>query len=169
MPSLNLRISILSTVLSLPVAALGQSNLTIYADSLATGWLDYSYNTTRNFANTSPVHSGSDSVSATITSAYGGIQLFHPPMTNSAYGFVSFWLNGGSAGGQQLQMYGNLGPGPTSQSARFYLASPIANTWRQYFVPLSALGVANATNFSGFAIQDSVGSTEPTFYLDDIQ
>jgi hypothetical protein len=29
--------------------------------------------------------------------------------------------------------------------------------------------VNNATNFSGFAIQDSVGSTEPTFYLDDIQ
>ena len=29
--------------------------------------------------------------------------------------------------------------------------------------------MANTTNFTGFAIQDSVGSTEPTFYLDDIQ
>src|SRR6202000_198265 len=36
-------------------------------------------------------------------------------------------------------------------------------------VPLAALGVANATNFTGFAIQDSVGSMEPTFYVDDIQ
>ena len=29
--------------------------------------------------------------------------------------------------------------------------------------------MANAANFTGFAIQDSAGSTEPTFYLDDIQ
>ena len=150
-------------------AVLAQANLTIYSDSLASGWLDYSYGTTRNFANPSPVHSGSASISATITNAYGGIQLFHSPMTNSAYAFVSFWLNGGSSGGQQLQMYGNLGSPPSAQSGRFSLAAPTINTWRQYFVPLSALGVNNATNFSGFAIQDSVGSTEPTFYLDDIQ
>src|ERR1043165_2597800 len=156
-------------VVLLPFASLAQSNLTIYNDSLGNGWLDYSYNTTRSFANASPVHAGNNSISATITAAYGGIQLFHSPMTHSAYAFVSFWLKGGSAGGQQLQMYGNLGPGPTAQSARFYLPAPIANTWQQYFVPLAALGVNNVTNFSGFAITDSVGSTEPTFYLDDIQ
>src|SRR3954464_14846217 len=99
--------------LSLPVASLAQSNLTIYDEALGSGWLDYSYNTTRNFANSSPVHAGNNSISAAITGAYGGIQLFHAPMTNSAYGYVSFWLNGGSAGGQQLQMYGNLGAGAT--------------------------------------------------------
>jgi hypothetical protein len=54
-------------------AVLAQANLTIYSDSLASGWLDYSYGTTRNFANPSPVHSGSASISATITNAYGGI------------------------------------------------------------------------------------------------
>ena len=56
-----------------------------------------------------------------------------------------------------------------AQSARYYLAAPAGNTWQQYTVSLSALGVANATNFTGFAIQDSAGSTESTFYLDDIQ
>jgi len=169
MPCQYVRAWILSVVVLLPVASLAQSNMSIYGDSLVNGWSDTSYNTTRNFANTSPVHAGTKSVSATITSAYGGIQLFHAPMTNSAYAFVSFWLHGGSAGGQQLQMYGTLGAPATVQSARFYLASPTANAWRQYFVPVSALGVDNTTNFSGFAIQDSVGSTEPTFYLDDIQ
>src|SRR6185369_11072981 len=82
---------------------------------------------------------------ATVTSAYGGIQLFHLPMTNTAYAFVSFWLHGGTAGGQQLQMYGNLGNPPSVQSGRYYLAAPIANTWQQYFVPLSALSVVNVT------------------------
>jgi hypothetical protein len=168
---LNASKLLLWLALAAPVVAMAQSNLTIYTDSLATGWLDYSYNCTRNFANTSPVHSGSDSISVTVTSAYGGFQVYHPDMTNTAYANVSFWLNGGSSGGQQLQMYGNLdvGGANTSQSARYYLNTPLANTWQQYTVPLSALGVANTTNFTGFAIQDAVGSAEPTFYLDDIQ
>ena len=39
-----------------------------------------------------------------------------------------------------LQMYGNLYVGGvnTAQSARYYLNTPLANTWQQYIVPLSA-------------------------------
>ena len=161
---------ILVVSLAAPAVSVAQ-NVTIYADSLVNGWLDWSYNTTRNFANTSPVHSGNVSISATVTSAWGGIQLYHTGMTNTAYASISFWLNGGASGGQQLQMYGNLYVGGvnTAQSARYHLNTPLANMWQQYIVPLSALGVANTTNFTGFAIQDSVGSAEPTFYLDNIQ
>ena len=143
------------------------ASLAVYTDGLVNGWTDGSYNCTRSFTNTSPVHSGNDSISVTVTGAYGGIQLNHSSMTIIAYASISFWLNGGSNGGQQLQMYGNLNN--VAQSARYHLSSPPANAWQQYIVPLSALGVANATNFTGFAIQDSAGSTEPTFYLDDIQ
>lgn len=161
--------SICLAVLLAPGIGWAQSNWPIYSDSLASGWLDYSYNCTRDFANTAPVYSGSDSISVTITSAYGGLQLYHAPMTNTAYTSISFWLNGGATGGQQLQMYGNLGTGPTAQSQRFSLNTPLVNTWQEYVVPLSALGVADATNFSGFAIQDSAGGTEPAFYVDDIE
>ena len=161
----------LAGFLAAPAVSMAQSNLTIYSDSLINGWQDGSYNCIRNFANTSPVHSGNDSISATVTSAYGGIQLYHTDMTNTAYASISFWLNGGASGGQQLQMYGNLDVGGvnTAQSPRYYLNTPLADTWQQYTVPLSALGVANATNFTGFAIQDSAGSSESIFYLDDIQ
>ena len=145
------------------------ASLAIYTDTLVNGWSDGSYNCTLNFSATSPspVHSGSDSISATVTSAYGGIQLNHSSMSVTAYTSISFWLNGGASGGQKLQMYGTLGN--VAQGARYYLSTPLANTWQQYVVPLSALGVANAANFTGFAIQDSAGATEPTFYLDDIQ
>jgi len=154
--------------LILPILCPAQTNLNIYSDSLASGWLDYSYSVTRSFSNPSPVHSGSASISATINGAWGGIQLYHAPMTNSAFGSVSFWINGGS-GGQQLQMYGNLGPGNTAQAPRYALNILAPNVWQQYVVPLSFLGVANATNFTGFAIQDAIGSAQPTFYLDDLQ
>src|ERR1017187_3042079 len=111
---------ILAVALAAPAVSVAQ-NMTIYADSLINGWQDWSY-TMRNFANTSPVHSGSDSISATITNAYGGIQLNHSRMTNTAFASISFWLNGGSSGGQQLQMYGNLST--RAQSPRYHLAAP---------------------------------------------
>jgi alpha-N-arabinofuranosidase len=157
---------ILALALSAPAVAMSQ-NMPIYADSLVNSWSDGSYNVTHSFANTSPVHSGSDSISATITSAYGGIGLSHSGMTNTAYASISFWLHGGVSGGQQLQMYGTTNYG--AQSARYHLAAPAANAWKSYTVSLSALGVANITNFTGFVIQDSAGSAEATFYLDDIQ
>src|SRR5664280_343742 len=162
----TLFIFILSASLTRPGVALAQSQA-IYTDSLVNGWSDGSYNSARNYATTSPIHSGSDSITVTITSAWGALQLQHAAMSSSAYSSLSFWLNGGTSGGQQLQLYGNLGG--VAQSGRFYLNTPVADTWQLYTVPLSALGVANTMNFTGFAIQDSVGSPESTFYVDDIQ
>ena len=49
---------IVAVALAAPALSMAQSNLTIYADSLVNGWQDWSYYATRNFANTSPVHSG---------------------------------------------------------------------------------------------------------------
>jgi hypothetical protein len=158
-------------LLAVTRSAHAQSNMVIYDDSLENNWQNWGW-ATLNYANTSPVHSGSDSISVTIASAYQGIQIYHPDMTNTPYASISFWLNGGASGGQNLQMYGLLDTNGTpndTQSARYYLATPVANTWQQYTVPLSALGVANTTNFTGFVIQDSAGTAEPVFYLDDIQ
>jgi alpha-N-arabinofuranosidase len=168
---LNILKFLLTVLLAAPALCRAQSNLTIYSDSLAAGWQDWSYACTRNFTNTSPVHSGSNSISVTITGAYGGLQLGHADMTNTNYGSITFWLNGGPSGGQLLQMYGLLDVTGTNvvQGARYALNTPLANAWQQYTVPLGALGVANATNFTGFAIQDYSGSSEPIFYVDDIQ
>jgi hypothetical protein len=163
------RICVIVALLAAPFFCRAQTSLNLYADALGSGWLDYSYTITDNFANTAPVHAGSKSISVTINGGYGGLQLYHVPLTNSAYGSLTFWINGGSAGGQQLQVYGNLGSGPSAQAPRYQLNLLPANTWQQYTIPLTSLGVANATNFSGFAIQDSANTAEPTFYLDDIQ
>jgi hypothetical protein len=144
------------------------NNVAIYSNALVNGWVDGSYNCTRNFANLSPTYTGSGySISAIVTSAYGGIELDHTAMTNTAYADITFWLNGGAYGGQRLQMYGRANG--VIQASRYYLNIPLADAWAQYTVPLSALGVADITDFTGFAIQDSAGGTEPEFYLDDIQ
>ena len=71
-----------------PVSA--QSNQTIYADSLQNGWVDYSWATV-NFANTSPVHSGSDSIS--VTAGAWAAVYFHnnTAFDPSGYTNLSFW------------------------------------------------------------------------------
>lgn len=158
---------LLAALLLLPKVVLAQGNLTVFDDSLASGWWDGSYNSTRSFANTSPVHSGTRSISVQITNAWGALQIQCLGMTNSPYSGISFWLNGGVSGGQQLQMYADLSTG--SATGRYSLNAPLVNTWQQYTVPFSALGVANVTNFTGFVIQDAVGGKEPIFYVDDIQ
>ena len=142
----------------------------VYDDALENGWENWGW-ATLNYANTSPVHSGSDSISVTFSGAWQGIQIWHPDMDSTPYAAISFWLNGGSSGGQQLQVYGFLDAGGSLnqwQSTSYQLAPLTANSWQQFIVPLTALGVADEANFTGFVIQDSTGNAQPTFYVDDI-
>ncbi len=142
----------------------------VYDDALENGWQNWGW-ATLNYTNTSPIHSGSDSISVTISGAWQGIQIWHPDQDSTPYASLSFWLNGGSSGGQKLQVYGLLDLGGTNNfpaSAHYPLSTPAAGGWQQFIVPLSALGVAGSNNFTGFVIQDSQGTPEPTFYLDDI-
>jgi hypothetical protein len=146
-----------------------QADQAVYTDSLQNNWQDWGW-ATRSYTNTSPVHSGSDSISVTA-GAWQGLQIYHPDMDSTPYASIGFWLNGGASGGQHLQLYGLVHLGTTngfSLSQRYPLTSPPAGAWQQYFVPLSAIGVAGLANFNGFVIQDSVGAAEPTFYVDDI-
>ena len=124
--SLNVWKFILAASLTVPIVSVAQTNMTIYDDSLVNGWSDGSYGVTHSLVNSTPVHSGSRSISATITNAWGAIALNHSSMTTTGFASISFWLNGGSIGGQQLQMYGNLGG--VTQGPRPVLASPPAGT-----------------------------------------
>ncbi|HZL13400.1 MAG TPA: glycoside hydrolase family 44 protein [Verrucomicrobiae bacterium] len=155
---------VLAAVLPLAVCA----NQIIYDDALESGWQDWGW-ATHSYTNASPVHSGDDSVSVTIANAWDGLQIVHASMDDSAYTNINFWLNGGS-GGQKLQVYGllNIGGTVTAQSARFLIGPLVVGSWQQFKVPLSALGIAGQNNFSGFVIQDALGTTQPTFYVDDI-
>ncbi|HEY3761180.1 MAG TPA: glycoside hydrolase family 44 protein [Verrucomicrobiae bacterium] len=159
---------ILSAVLLVSLAV--RADQVIYDDTLENGWQNWGW-ATLNYDNTSPVHSGSDSISVTISSAWQGIQVWHPDQDSTPYAGISFWLNGGSSGGQRLQVYGLVDLGGTNNFAtgpRYSLSPLPANSWQQYTVPLSALDVAGMTNFTGFVIQDSLGEVQPAFYEDDI-
>src|SRR5579862_1973108 len=102
----RLRVRLFKVFFTLLLAALAQnswaqSSMPIYTESLVNGFQDWSW-ASRNLANTSPVHSGSKSISVTA-SAWQALSFWHSDLNAAAYTNLSFWINGGSAGGQKLQ------------------------------------------------------------------
>lgn len=146
--------------------ALAQANLPVYTDNLVNDFQDWSFSCTRVFTNTSPVHSGLYSTAVTMTGSGGSLYLHCPDFNPSPYASVTFWINGGATGGQSIQIRGLI---EGNAQTPFVIPALAANTWVQYSVPLSTLGVANTPNFSGLWFQIASGSTAPVFYVDDIQ
>ncbi len=152
----------LSTLITLQA----QTDQNIYVDSLVSPWQDWSWSATRDFNNSTVVHSGTKAISATITAGWGGLSLWHGSFDSSPYTNLTFWIHGGPTGGQLLQVYAELNG--TGQPA-VTLSPLVANTWQQITISLAALGVANKPDFSRFTIQDRSGSGAATFYVDDMK
>ena len=146
-----------------PTAPVISPNLPIYVDSLLNGFQDYSWATV-NDNNPSPVYSGSDSISVTA-SQWEALWLYHDPFNTAPYASLIFWINGGSADASGLQVMGVVS---NNYQAIYNLPALAANTWVQFNIPLSALGVANVTNCEGFWFRASLAETA-TFYVDSIQ
>ena len=145
---------------------LAQTALPVYDDGLQNGFQDW-YWVSHSLVNTSPVHSGVYSISVKATN-WQGLYLHHAAFDTSPYASLSFWINGGTNGGQRLQVQALLGKSnpPADVYYRFTL---LPATWQQINVPLAALGVADRTNCTGFWIQLTANSPSDTFYVDDIQ
>lgn len=147
----------------MPTVARAQSDQAVYTDALVNGWQNWSWATV-NLANTSPVQSGSDSISVSA-GPYQALYLHQTPFDSSIYLNLVFWINGGTTGGQLLQVQATLNG--TAQTV-VTLPALAANTWQQVIIPLSSLGVENQPDMDGFWIQDRSGTTQPTFYVDTI-
>jgi hypothetical protein len=137
----------------------------IYTDSLQNGWVSYGWATTIDYNNTSPVHGGAKSIAVTMGSGNQALYVHHNAFDSTPYTHVSFWIHGGTSGGQQLQVQAELGG--AAQTA-FPLPALAANTWQQFTIPLTALGAAGEPNMDGVWIQDRSGAAPPTFYVDDM-
>jgi hypothetical protein len=155
---------IAACLLSFARNANAQANLPIYTDHLVNGFQDWSW-APRNMGSTL-VHTGTNSIAVTNASFFQGISFHQNDFNSSVYSSLSFWANGGTNGGQTLDVYATLSS--TDQSHYSGLAALPANTWQQFVVPLSLLNAANKTNLSKITIRLTGGNTT-TFFLDDIQ
>jgi hypothetical protein len=144
-------------------AAVAQTPLAIYGDGLLNGWQNWSWGSV-NFAHTNPVQSGTRSISASLK-PWEAVSFWHSTMSTTPYESLSFWIHGGTGGGQRLQVAGLLGE--TVQSTKS-IGPLTADTWVNFVIPLSQLGVANKTNFNRFWLQLTSSGTANTFYVDGV-
>ncbi|MSU56982.1 MAG: alpha-L-arabinofuranosidase [Pedosphaera sp.] len=144
-----------------------QSDQAIYSDALANAWQDWSGGwATVNLNNASPAHSGSKSASVAMTGAWQGFYLHHDPQNTATFSNLTFWVNGGTSGGQLVNVQATRDQSPQTV---VQLSALPTNSWRQISLPLAALGVSNVANLDGFWIQDRTGGAQPTFFVDDIK
>lgn len=161
----------LALAVALPVGLLtnasAEQDLPIYTDGFVNGFTDWAVNwAPHSVTNTSPVHSGGYSISAS-PSHWQGLYIHHSNMETIPYANVSFWLNGGSNGGQLIQIRALI---DTNTPSEYSLPALEPDKWRQFTIPLASLSAADTTNFHGLWIhRRGGGGSDGTFYIDDIQ
>jgi hypothetical protein len=141
------------------------SDLIVYGNGLNSGWSDWSWGITTNFAATSPVHSAPDSLAVTYTSAWAGLYLAgNQAFDSSPYDTLQFWVHGGSQGGQKVRLV--LADADYNLLPDAVDIPVAAGAWTQVKIKLSDLG--NPAQIGGIVWQESSGAAQPKFYLDDI-
>lgn len=157
--------TLIQTVNAPTTPGVGQSGLSLYTDNLVNGFQSWSWATV-NLQSFALVHSGPYAIAVTDGSGSQALWFNRGQFNSSPYTNLTFWVNGGTSGGQLLQVKGSL---DNNAQAGVNVAALPANTWQQVTISLAALGVANKSNLTGFQIQGRAGGAQPTFYVDDVQ
>jgi sugar lactone lactonase YvrE len=163
----------IALMLATPLVA--AANLIVYDDQSENGFNDgcsfpAQPNPDFDFAFTATVHSGNDSIRFTPDN-FNAIS-WCTPVTYSAttdYSAIDFWVNGGVAGGQNVDLVLGLGGNPVASASLTSLyGAPIpANTWVEIQASFVAALGYNGT-FDQVSLQDESGVTQSIMYLDDV-
>src|SRR5256885_12120191 len=142
-------LALAASLLATAQFANAQANLPIYTDHLVNGFQDWSW-APRNMGGTTALHTGTNSIAVTPNNFGDGVSFHQSAFNTSVYTALSFWANGGTNGGQTLDVYMSLNDVDQSH----YNLSPAlpANTWQQYVVPLGNLSAANKTKLPTITI-----------------
>ena len=141
-----------------------QADQAIYDDALQSAWQNWSWATV-NLNNASPVHGGTESISVTA-GAWQALYFEHGAFDPSGFTNLTFWIHGGASGGQLLQVQAVLGGSAVASGQQ--LAPLTANSWQLINVPLTALVPPGQSQIDGIWIQDRTGTSQPTFFVDDV-
>lgn len=139
-----------------------QTVQTVYDDALQNGWQNYGW-AALDYASTAFAHGGTKSIA--VTAAAGqALYLHHDAQPAATFTNLSFWIYGGTAGGQLLQVQATV----NGNSLPSKSLPALTKQWQQISLPFASLGLSNQAAFDGFWIQDRSGRAQPTFSVDDI-
>jgi len=141
----------------------GASTIVVYDETLNTDWNDWSWATTRNFNNTSPVKVGTKSAKVDYT-AWGALSLRKVSTTvnTNTSTAVRFWLRTPTA--TTVKLY--TSSTDTGGDASGYTFTTTANVWTEYIISLSQLG--NPSQIKRIHFQNYTANNV-TAYFDNIR
>ncbi|MCX7682297.1 MAG: cellulase family glycosylhydrolase, partial [Anaerolineae bacterium] len=114
-----------------PTSTPAQATLVIYDDS--TTWENWSWSTTIDFNNVSPVYAGARSIAVTYTAGWAALSLRKSPaQSTSGYTAITFWAYGGSSGTRQISVYVQT-TDSGGESTKINVDIP-ANQWTQFTI-----------------------------------
>jgi hypothetical protein len=94
------------------------------------------------------------------------LRFHHASFNTQDYASLTFWINGGSAGGQLLSLNALIAGVPQPG----LLVGPLAaDSWQKFVVPLADLGAANNPALTDVWLQEITGLGAPTYYVDDVR
>ncbi|MEI7582098.1 MAG: fibronectin type III domain-containing protein [Runella sp.] len=155
-----------SNTVSATTSACGASTIVVYDETLNTDWNDWSWATTRNFNNTTPVKVGTKSAKVDYT-AWGALSLRKVSTTvnttaSTASTAVRFWLRTPTA--TTVKVYTSATD--TGGDASGYTFTTTANVWTEYIVSLAQLG--NPSQIKRIHFQNYTANNV-TAYFDNIR
>ena len=164
--SLGLTFALFFQSLMLSPRAAPDLERSVYDDALATGWQNWSWAVVDLNA-AGPVYSGTHSIAVSMD-AWEGLYLHHPGLDASGLTQLGFYLHGGGAGGQRLNVFLNLESGGSPQNGpAISVPQPPAGSWIEVQIPLDSLNPAGAT-ITGITWQSAINNSQPTFYVDKV-
>ena len=134
----------------------------IYDDKFENGWQSWSA-ATFDPAATDTAHGGTDAIKATMDDTRQ-VQFGNVPADGLEFSGLSFWVNGGPAGGQTLYVEATI---MDTAHTRVPLPPLPPNAWVHEFVSLDALGVAGLEDLKSFRI-GTPDTVPTTLSLDDV-
>lgn len=143
--------------------------LPVYADSLTTGWANWSWSATVNFGVSSPVYQGTRALALTVTAPWGGLYLrAAAPVATGSYTHLRFAARA-SAAGQRYRVELRAADGRVLPVVNLgaYGGEPVVGSWRVYAIPLADLGAVGVP-ITGIRIKDGTGGAQPALYLDAV-
>ncbi|RMG62027.1 MAG: hypothetical protein D6709_13090, partial [Chloroflexi bacterium] len=137
----------------------------VYADQLAPGWENWSWESEINFDNAKPAL-GRRSIAVRYTQGYAGLSLRSPVTLNAQdYGTLILWVHGGEQGERPLRLF--LQQEDIGGDSRAVLFEAPAGIWTPITVPLSYFG--DLTTIKRINLQDASGEKQAPFYVDSVQ
>ncbi len=137
---------------------------TIYKNTLSRGWEDRSSDANVNYSGF-PAYDGLTAMTIHLAAADAMAYVYAPePISTEGYNVLRFFVNGGTAGNQQMAVA--LVDGNEVVLDSVPLTPPYPNNWRQIDIMLEDLG--DPATIRGVQWRDTLGEAQPVFFVDEV-